>query len=205
MSLKYFSFFLILLIATASIFFQFKNLRKPELTLVTTEDVPDIYAKNIVAVQMSQEGLPEHTLSSIDLVHYPKNNSVHLKDPFVTLYHPGQSPWELSALTSIIYPDLKKVELEGDVRAHQAANTKSVDTTLLTNEATLYTDTKIIESHSPVTMLRPGLRVESIGIRANMKEGEVTLSSNAQVYYNDKKAKSASAQHSAGSKSPKIL
>jgi LPS export ABC transporter protein LptC len=205
MTLKYFSFFILLLIAAASIFFQFRGLQKPNFIFTSSDDFPDIYAKNIVAVQMNQAGLPEQVLKSVYLLHYHKDNSVHLTEPFITFYQSGQSPWQLSALTSIIYSNLKKVELLGEVHAHQAASQKSVETTLLTKEATLYMDTKIVVSPSPVTMLRPGLRVESLGIHANIKEGEVILDSNARVYYNDQKAKNASAEHATGSTSAKIL
>jgi lipopolysaccharide export system protein LptC len=165
--------------------------KKSSLTFVQSTEYPDSYIKNLVAVQMSKEGLPEERLESSYLMHYPKDNTVHLQDPFVTLYQEGVPPWELRARTSIAYPDLNEIKLIDEVVAHQAAFANNPQTTLLTHEATLYTDKKLVVTGEPVTMLRPGLRVKSLGVRANIKEKEIILSSNAQVFYNTKQADNA--------------
>jgi LPS export ABC transporter protein LptC len=191
MNIRNFSFFLLFLIASGSLFFQLKYFQAPDLILVSENNYPDAYVENLLAVQMSKEGLPEQQLTSIHALHYPKNNSIFLKKPFVTLYQINSPAWELRALSSIIYPDLNKIDLEGDVYAHQPAGTKNVETTLVTTQASIYTKTKIVTTNQIVTLLRPGVRVQSEGARANMAKGEVILSSNAQVYYNAKQAKAA--------------
>jgi lipopolysaccharide export system protein LptC len=198
MTLRNFFFLLLLLSTGFLIFYHLSRMEKPSFILTTDQNYPDAYAENLLAIQMDKEGLPSQELQSIYLLHYPKDNSVHLTRPFVTLYQLKNPPWKLNALSSIVYPDQHIIKLTGQVKAHQAAGSKNVDTTLLTDQATIYTETKIVETDQPVTLLRPGLRIQSVGARANMKDGEVILSSNAQVYYNDKQAKRAADQHSGG-------
>ncbi len=155
----------------------------PQLTLITNTVLPDSYATNVNALQMATDGLPSSRLQTPSLIHYQQDDAADFEQPVVTLYEIDQPSWQITANYGRSVNAAQTIYVWDNVKAHQAGDAKHLETTLTTSQATVYPHDKIIFTTQPVELIRPGLQVQSKGVRANIKDNEITLFSQAQAYY----------------------
>jgi len=158
----------------------------PNQHIQYTDKVPDYFLTDVTALAFNAEGHLLHQLQSPRLLHIPANDTILLRAPHLMIYSdniPPQGPWQITALHGKTNQDNQYIWLWNQVVLHQLPSPQNKDITILTDRMAVNANTRIAETHTPVTVLEPGLQVHSIGMRVFLDEQRVDLLSHAQGIY----------------------
>lgn len=184
-SLKRLFLLLAVLIGISGIFLQWGFQSKLTKPTWGSYSYIEAYVQNADILQSNNRGLPTIRLQSSLLTQYgDQNTTISIQEPLITLYlDQNQVPWIITANQAQTNLHLSKVELSNNVRIYQKGNLKKPETILLTDHLTLYPDDKKILTFEPVTLIRPGLQIQSLGAQADLKKNNIILSDKARAYY----------------------
>lgn len=146
-------------------------------------DHMDSYAKEVVATAMDKNGQLAYQFFTPEITHYP-NNVTEFVTPHIISYLQSPKPWTLDALRGKAEDGVDQVILEGDVKLHKLADSKTRELTIKTNSVTIYPRKEYLETKESVTLNEPGIKITSRGVRAYLKENRVDLLSEAKGEYN---------------------
>ncbi|HKK13935.1 MAG TPA: LPS export ABC transporter periplasmic protein LptC [Gammaproteobacteria bacterium] len=145
--------------------------------------VADYYVTDFTATSMDRRGRPERRLSAERLVHYADDDTSRLTRPHLEIFTRDTPPWHISARTGWVSAGGSVVRLSGDVQIHRAGAGGVRAVNGHTTELTVHPDRRYAETDREITLTSPGIRVKSVGMRANMEADRVELLSTVRGTY----------------------
>ena len=155
-------------------------------TLSNEADAPNTsldfnaYSEGINTTLYDAQGNINYTLKAERQVHY-NDDSTELEKPFIRLYQDGDSRWNIVANSGRIPAAettadeaLERIELLGNVRVYSLD--ESGNTTMMSTEfLTLNTESAILETDQPVSIVTSALQKSSIGMIAKLRTDEINF------------------------------
>ena len=114
-------------------------------------------------------------LQSISATEDPASGVVRLSDVAVDYHAPTGRLWHLTSNEARVPPGGRTVEFEGDVRLAGQPGEDPVAAELLTPRLVLDTVTEVADTRSPVELAFGPHRMRAIGMRADLKSGNMSL------------------------------
>lgn len=149
---------------------------------------PDYIIDGLTAMTMAPNGDIKQTLAAEKLIHYPDNDSTHLRMPkFVSLTSP-KAPLTITSLEALVSKDGNDVFFKDDVRVTRGAYANRSELVVNTSYLHVIPDKNIAETDKPVTITDANTIVKSIGLELNNETRILKLESQVRgTYYEYKK------------------
>ncbi len=144
---------------------------------------PDYFFEEFVATVKDKQGTTRYRLEARQLEHFPYNNSMTLEKPYIELFNETEQPWQTWADQGVFFEKHQRVNLNGKVRIHRAADKATPSVTLLTDAITLNMKQKIAETSSNVQITSGDDILNAKGMKIDLKSGRVELHSKVQGKY----------------------
>ena len=155
-------------------------------TLSNEADAPNTsldfnaYSEGINTTLYDAQGNINYTLKAERQVHY-NDDSTELEKPFIRLYQDGDSRWNIVANSGRIPAAettadeaLERIELLGNVRVY-SLDEYGNRTMMSTEFLTLNTESAILETDQPVSIVTSALQQSSIGMIAKLRIDEINF------------------------------
>lgn len=156
----------------------------PTLTKSTIpSSLPDAYMEDVTALIMNKEGKLTLKIETPQLTHYKENDKTDFIEPTLTLFKESVQPWHITAKFAQATQGIDNVSFWDHVNIHHAADKNHPDTQINTASLTVHPNLKTAETRDLITMVQPDLKVNAIGMHANMNTGDVVLLSQAKGEY----------------------
>jgi lipopolysaccharide export system protein LptC len=175
-----------LLLLTAlffSVWFIYKTDHKPTTTAHNSKTTPDAFMVGAEYVSFDTNGKPRNSITVLKMMHYPANNASEFTDPSMVFYSDKGEPWHVSANSGQSQAGISEIHLWNNVKIHQPAGPKNREITITTTSLTIFPSEESVITNAPITIKQPGAEVYSVGLRADLKKGEVQLLSGARAVY----------------------
>jgi|TARA_B110000881_G_scaffold98103_1_gene86265 LPS export ABC transporter protein LptC len=138
------------------------------------------YSEGINTTLYDAQGNINYTLKAERQVHY-NDDSTELEMPFIRLYQDGDSRWNIvanfgriPAAETTADEALERIELLGNVRVYSLD--ESGNRTMMSTEfLTLNTESAILETDQPVSIVTSALQQSSIGMIAKLRTDEINF------------------------------
>ncbi|WP_455211449.1 LPS export ABC transporter periplasmic protein LptC [Kaarinaea lacus] len=147
---------------------------------------PDYFMYDTVSTIMDESGKLKHQLETAYLAHFSEDNRTELEDARLTLHQQDGSLWTIQANRGTLYQETEQIYLAGNVviEKPQTDNSDATDSTQKSSEAgikiqtdKLHIDPKlqIAQTQDPVVISNQDVRVNAVGMKANLQTKSVEL------------------------------
>lgn len=180
------SFISALLLLTAllfSVWFIYKSDHTATTIAHNSKTTPDAFMIGAEYASFDVNGQLRNSIIVPKMLHYPANNVSEFTDPSMVFYSNKAEPWHVSANSGQSQGGIEEIHLWDNVRIHQPAGPKNREVTINTNSLTIFPREESVITNAPITIKQPGAEVYAVGLRANLKKGEVQLLSGAKAVY----------------------
>ncbi len=143
----------------------------------------DGYMTEAHYTQYDNQGQVHMTMYTPQVSHYSKDNTSYFDKPEVLAYSQQRVPWTIQSLHGKSIHDGEQVDLWGDVKIHQIPQPHSPETTITTTAMTIYPHRSYAETKQAVTIARPDMQIDAIGMQADFKAGIFKLLSTVRGIY----------------------
>ncbi|NOY62213.1 MAG: LPS export ABC transporter periplasmic protein LptC [Gammaproteobacteria bacterium] len=157
-----------------------------EQPLAVTErsrDDPDYYLQRFTTTVMSAQGEPRYRISARSMHHYPETDTALLEGPQLVIYRQQGAPWHVDAEHGQVLNGGDMVLLSGVVSMRREASGAESDIRIDGRDLRLWPDREYMESDSPVVIYSASSVLRGVGLRANMKYGQLKILSQVRGYY----------------------
>ena len=144
---------------------------------------PDYFLDNFTATVMNAAGTPEYILSAERLEHYPVDEWMQVRAPFMKVFRDGDSTWSLTAQRGEVYQKGETVYLMDNVTLKHDMVGEREPVTLLTQMLHVDTTNKTAHTYAPVKITQADSIIEATGIRVDMIDGTIELLADTRGYY----------------------
>jgi lipopolysaccharide export system protein LptC len=117
------------------------------------------------------------------LTHFPYNNSSKFISPHYILHSEKGEPWFIQSERGESEQGTTKITLIDRVILHQNASETEKEKTITTSEMSYFPEKNWAETNKMVFFEEPGLRIQSEGMTANLKEQKINLSQHVTSEY----------------------
>lgn len=128
---------------------------------------PDYWLENSLSREFNEKGILISILSAPRLEHYPDDDSAIIRKPQAQYVSPQRSPIIMQAQQATLHERGERVEMSGKVTFQQKIHEKGYETTLLTNQLTLFPSQQIATTRSPVSVISGPSRLHGQGLDYN--------------------------------------
>lgn len=154
---------------------------------------PDLFMEGAEISQFDPAGVLRHRIRADTIVHYPDAAHTLLSEPALTLYRPGDAPWEITAhdgriiggdalLDGSAFGDAEsttastpeQVQLENSVVLRRQRGTRGF-VELRTDRLTLHPEREYAETDAPVIIDTDTGRTTATGMTADLASGRIEL------------------------------
>ena len=144
---------------------------------------PNMFAKNMIATRIDENGAPLYRITSPSVLYYPDNNTIDFMSPHVWIYNTSQKPWEIQAFYARSSNNFEKILLWNNVRFHQTPGKFNSDNNMATDQLIIYPKRKFAETNADVTFWQPGNKISGTGLQADLNENWIRLLHHVRGYY----------------------
>ncbi len=132
---------------------------------------------------MNGQGLPSFRVEAPYLEKSPHDESMSITEPRMWLFEAGDPSWKARADSGWIRADGEEIVLTGAVQLEQMSGDSL---RVQTNELTFYPETRLAGSQAPVQLHRDGMRMDGLGLDADLKTRRFELLSQVRAHYDPK-------------------
>ncbi len=151
----------------------------------TTDEVlrarPDYVLRNYEITSLNTQGSEAFTLRGPVLQRDPNDRTLALQAPHFSVPDSLGRYWEVQAARGTVPAEGGKIQLDGGVQATSPPDTPP--TQIHTERLTLLLNDHGASTASQVTITRPGLTMQGVGMRANFDRQQVSLLSQVRTRY----------------------
>lgn len=148
---------------------------------------PQEYMRQVSVWAFTETGDLKHYLSADYWAYLPSTQSSILTTPFLTIYKPDKTLWNIQAKKgNIQQPTLghiDQVELSGTVILHRPATANVMPIKLETENLRYQPKIQYAETEHFITMTKPDLKITGVGMRAFLEKSSVELLHNVKTFY----------------------
>ena len=148
-----------------------------------TSYLPDGFMENVTAWIMNKEGEPSMKIITPKLIHYLKDDKSELTAPQITLYRNSPNPWLISSNFATALNGTEQINFQNNVVITHAADIKLPETLIKTNKLTVKPEKQTAETAELITMIQPNLKIQGLGMFANIDTGYINLKSHTRGEY----------------------
>ncbi len=144
---------------------------------------PDYVITGIEALETNEKGQVSRRLQAPEVRHYSRpTDEAEIDTPVFTLYDDRHEAWRITSRQGRSLSRNTEIRLEGNVRAERR-DPSAVPVTLNTEQLQVFPKEERLMSQQLVTVQSPQGHLQSQGIKANLKTGELVLTKNVQGNY----------------------
>lgn len=138
---------------------------------------PGYAAKKARLVQTGPDGAPLYTIDAQEVQQLPAQDSVDLHQVVLGFKDAAGDEWTTTARHGEVAQNSGLVKLDGAVHATGVVPGTSEPADITTEHLVFDTNTQIVTTHDPVTLIMSGRKLDAEGMVANLKERHVQLES----------------------------
>ena len=149
---------------------------------------PDYIVENFVTRKTDVDGKIRYMLASVNMTHYPDDQSTLLTRPRFTQYatdlKDGKFYTQIEGLSGHVTENGKQIEVKDNVKVYRPAYNGKGDMTMTTAKLTILPDDGIAKTDLPVVITQsPKTKVTAVGMVFNKKDKTIKLLSHVKVHY----------------------
>ena len=144
---------------------------------------PDYIVENFTATRMSKDGLPQHTLSAVKMVHYPDDDSTQLDRPHFTRFEPRKPPLHIQSTKGLVSRDGEHIHFTDNVVVTREAHRDKSTMTLTTGYLHVVPDKDLALTDKPVNIRDAHTNIDGVGLELNNKTHVMKLFSRVKGRY----------------------
>ncbi len=183
LSIKNFFIVLLLTVACGLSSWSIYVSKKVKPKVITADTLPDSFMENVIATIINKDGKPSLVIKSPKMVHYPKDDTVKITSPEITLYRDSPEPWYINANHATATHGAKEIFFWSNVVINHNKDKSAPITTFLTDTLTVIPKRHIAKTKDDITLKQPDTTVHAKGMKANWNNGEIKLLSTTRGVY----------------------
>lgn len=149
-------------------------------------NTPDYYMKNVTYLSTNDQGLKDILVFSPYVTHFQVQDSAIIRTPIIKLYKNDQE-WIATSQEARSFNGTTRFDLLKNVVVKQSASNNKAATTLLTEALTAFPKKDLVTTQEKVTIQQPGLNITGVGMKGDLKNGNLELLSQTKGHYDPKK------------------
>lgn len=174
-----------------AIFVSFLAIKKFHLSsdLSATKDnpnTPDAYMMNVTYLTTNDQGQRDIIVFSPHVDHYQVGDRNHFQQPVIKLSKDDQQ-WIITSKEAKSFNGTNRLVLNKHVVVQQLPSKNKQGTTLLTESLTAFPKQDLVTTQQRVTIKQPGLNITGVGMKGDLKNGNIQLLSQTKGQYEPSK------------------
>lgn len=149
---------------------------------VVSLSTPDAFMTDAHYTEFDPSGNWKSSFDTPHLTHYQEQDTAVLQKPLLITKDDQQLTWVIKAQHAVSQNHGTILKLQDQVHV-QRFDSEKKNLELTTTQLTSYPKQRYLETHEPVTIIQPGSIMNSIGLAADMNNGNITLLSQAHGSY----------------------
>ena len=180
-----------LLVVTAGIsYWVLQQLTEDEETILRElAHFPDFYMENFSTLTMNPDGLPKNRLNAAYMAHYPDDATTELDNPELEIFQQEKPSINVRSDKGWVTSNNEVILLSGNVYLYQNDESGSKQLEVIADDARVLVDEDYAETDKPATLIRNRTVINSVGMRAYMREQRMEFLSNVQTTIEPKNAR----------------
>jgi len=150
---------------------------------------PDFIISDSVLRKLDRTGQLQYTLNSVEIRHYPDDDSSDMIKPHLIYQYPTRPSVTIRSERGHSNKEGQQVDLYGDVRITRAASAKDEEMNGYTPELTVFPDDEKAFTKSPVLITKGKSWLKGIGMQIDGRAQTYVLESQAFAVLESKSAK----------------
>lgn len=146
---------------------------------------PDYIVDGLSALRMAPDGTVKHTLFAQRMVHYPDDDSTHLKSPRFVSYGTAQAPVTITATEALISSEGENIYFRNDVLVRRAPHADKSELLMRTSYLHVIPDDNIAKTDRAVTLTDAHTTLQAVGLELNSETQVLRLLSRVKGTYHD--------------------
>ncbi len=156
---------------------------KPKLDGSSRHD-PDYIMRNFVTTQTDMAGALRYKLASVEMKHFPDNDSTHLQRPRYTQFAANKPYTEVQAQRGYVSSNGNQVQLVDHVKITRQALADKGEMTIDTNYLNILPNEDLVRTDSPVVIRQaPKTIIYATGMVYEKNNHTVTLLKQVRAHY----------------------
>jgi lipopolysaccharide export system protein LptC len=149
------------------------------------EQTPDAYMLNASYLRTNEQGRQNFVLFSPLITHFKHQDTAFFQKPRIFIFKDDEK-WQVTSKTGKSIHGAATVYLQDDVKIRQLPSSKNIDTLLTTKSLTVFPKKNLVMTNELVSIVQPGLKINSKGLRGDLNMGQIKLLSKARGQYDPK-------------------
>lgn len=152
-----------------------------QISLRELAHYPDYYLENFSTVAMETDGSPKNYLTASYMAHYPDDDTTELHQPEMKFFQKTKPPINVRSDKGWVTSNNEVILLSGNVYLHQndEAGNKAVE--VIADDARVLVEEDYAETDNAATVIRGRTVINSIGMRAYLREQRMEFLSNVHT------------------------
>ncbi len=146
---------------------------------------PDYFVDGLSAVRMGPDGKIKHTLSADKMVHYPDDDSTHLRSPRFVNHAAAQAPVTITAEEALLSSEGENIYFHNDVHVTRARYADKSMLEMRTSYLHVIPDDNVARTDRAVTITDGNTIVNAVGLEWNSETRVLRLFSSVKGTYHD--------------------
>lgn len=151
----------------------------------TVRHDPDYIVDGLAAVRMATDGSVKHSLSAQRMVHYPDDDTTHLRLPRFVSYATAQAPVTITSSEALVSSEGENIYFHDNVVVTRAPYDNRSELKMRTSYLHVMPDDNIARTDRPVTITDANTTVEAVGLELNSETQVLRLLSRVKGTYHD--------------------
>jgi lipopolysaccharide export system protein LptC len=151
----------------------------------------DFIVSNFVTTQTDSEGRLRYKLASVEMKHFPDDDSTHLTRPRYTQFVANKFYTEVQAQRGLVSSDGDKVQLLDGVKITRRGDANKAELTITSQDLTILPKQDLVQTNSPVVIRQaPNNVIYATGMVFDKEKQTLTLLHKVRAHYEKTKPNS---------------
>lgn len=146
---------------------------------------PDYIVQGLSAVRMDADGSVKYSLAAERMVHYPDDDTTHLRRPRFVSYATAQAPVTIVSREGLVSSEGENIYFHDDVVVTRAPYANRGELVMRTSYLHVVPDSNIAKTDRPVTITDANTTVHAVGLELNSETQVLRLLSRVKGTYHD--------------------
>jgi len=144
----------------------------------------DVIVKNFVTTQTDDQGKLRYKLASVEMKHFPNDDSTHLTRPRYTQFVANKFYTEVQAQRGLVSHDGDKVQLLDGVKITRRGRADQAELTITSADLTILPKQDLVQTNSPVVIRQaPNTVIHATGMVFDKEKQTLTLLHQVRAHY----------------------
>jgi lipopolysaccharide export system protein LptC len=146
---------------------------------------PDYIVEGLSAVRMDANGGVKYSLFAERMVHYPDDDTTHLRQPRFVSHASAEAPVTVTAREGLVSSEGENIYFHDDVLVRRAPYANRSELRMTTTYLHVVPDSNIVKTDRPVTIIDANTTVHAVGLELNSETQVLRLLSRVRGIYHD--------------------